>query len=705
VSGSTESFAERVEGKLEDLGLSLTMGGEPTFIPIEPEGPEWHNAAMGPEKLGYARRVSARLLRELYPGGLVMQVFGKQYPGEPLPRWVVLNMSRKDGVSMWSHPELFLLDDVEGPHDGSAARKLVASIATELDLRKYVLPCVELDGPADEPRGWVLPLDRKNDDWVSDRWPHSSEDPIVLTPGQSPIGLRLPLDALAPDRLRRALTVEETKGALHVFIPPLDFDAYHALIRVIERAAVARRCEALVLCGYRPSDADSVTFVGFAADPGVLEVNLPPSKTWVEYDQTLRAITDAARAEGLVTTRLHLNGEVQGTGGGAHVLFGGPTLDENPFFERPRLLSSMLRYWQRHPVLSYLFSGQYVGPGSQAPRADETLLGKLYELETACIGVDSTDDTEDRGLLDRTFRNLLTDGAGNMHLAELSIDKLWNFDSPTGLQGLVELRAFETMPRVEDQSLCALFIRGVVAMLAATPCTEPLLRHGPKLHDRFMLPAALDEDLQAVCTDLQRAGLPADRAWFEAIFETRFPIIGRLEIDAGDVVVRQALEPWPLMAEMAGGGQTSRMVDNSTDRLEVTLSNRDLLEGFRVLANGVSLRFFEIGESLAAGVRYKAAAGWPALHPHVPIQSPLSIDVIDRSGTRVAGATYHYWNPFGPRYDGAPKGFDEAEKRRMARWRPLPRDAGEAVSPVFPVYSEDSYYTLDLRRQAAVRGR
>lgn len=704
MSGSLEAFAEQVEAKLRGTGLKVTMGGEPTYIPEHPEGPEWSNAAMGPEKLGYARRVSARLLKELYPGGLVMQVFGKQYPGEPLPRWVVLNMFREDGVAMWGHPELFLLDDEEGPNDAVAARKLVAAIASELELREYVIPCIEEGGDVDEPRGWALPLDRSEDDWVSDRWPHSHDDPVVLVAGQSPLGLRLPLGKLPPDRLRRALTVEETDGALHVFIPPLEFESFHALIRVVERAAVARRCRGLVLCGYRPTGATGTTFVGFAADPGVLEVNLPPSNTWADYDQTLRSITAACIEEGLVTTRLHLNGGIQGTGGGAHVLFGGPTLDENPFFERPQLLSGMIRYWQRHPVLSYFFSGQYVGPGSQAPRADETLLGKLYELETACLGIDAANGKPDRGILDRTFRNLLTDSSGNMHLAELSIDKLWNFDSPTGLQGLVELRAFETMPRLEDQSLCALFVRAIVAMLAERPCTEPLARHGAKLHDRFMLPAALEEDLGRVCDDLESVGLRADRGWFDAIMESRFPVLGRLELDGGQVVVRQALEPWPLMAEMASGGPTSRMVDNSTDRIEVSLSDRDLLESFRVLVNGVSLRFFEIGGALVAGVRYKAAAGWPALHPHVPIHSPLSIEVVDRSGAVVAGAQYHYWNPHGPRYECAPRSFEEAAARRFERWRPI-AETREVRSPCAPVYSDDSYYTLDLRRQAVTKRR
>lgn len=699
MSEPLDGFAKKVESTLRREGLVLTMGGEPTFIPSEPEGAEWHNEAMGPEKLGYARRLAARLLRERYPGGLVMQVFGKQYPGEPLPRWVVSTLHRKDGVPMWRHPEAFLLDDQPGSNSGRDARKLVAAIAAELDLKQYVLPCIEKGGSADSPRGWVIPLDRDNGEWVSDVWPFSRDAPVVLAPGQSPLGFRLPLGQLDPQTLRRALTVEVTDGGLHLFVPPLDFEGFSALVRVIERAVVTRKVSELVLCGYRPATNDSIISVGFAADPGVLEVNLPAARTWQEYDETLRSITDAAASEGLITTRLHLNGQLQGTGGGSHVLFGGPSVDENPFFERPQLLGSILRYWQRHPALSYFFSGQYVGPGSQAPRADETLLSKLYELETACVGADAAAGSADRGILDRLFRNLLTDSAGNMHLAEISIDKLWNFDSPSGLQGLIELRAFETMPDVADQSLSALFVRAIVAMLAEKPTTGGLVRHGARLHDRYMLPAGLWEDLAEICDDLHAAGLTFDPEWLRPIFETRFPVIGRLSLPRGEVVVRQALEPWPLMAEMDAGGATSRMVDNSTDRLQVSLSNINALEDGHVVANGVALRFCGIGDQTVAGVRYKAAAGWPALHPHVPIQSPLRIEVLDAAGRVVACARYFYWNPEGPRYEGAPRTLDEARARRTARWRPEAASREHRSRPLPASHCEESYHTLDLRRQ------
>ncbi len=699
MSSDIDLLAAAVEARIEVQGLTVTMGGEPTFIPADPDGPEWNHDAMGPEKLGYARRLAARFLRGEYAGGLAMQVYGKQYPGEPLPRWVVLTLHRDDGVPMWRHPEILLLDDVPGSCTERDARKLMAALATELGLTQHVLPCIEEGGSAESPRGWVLPLDRENGDWVSDEWPFSRDRPVVLVDGQSPMGLRLPLGDLGDRHLRRALTVEVTDGALHVFIPPLEIDGFAPLIRVIERAAVARKASDLVLCGYRPANAPGVTAVGLAADPGVLEVNLPPARTWREYDRVLCSITEAAREEGLFTVRYHLNGQTQGTGGGAHILFGGPSVEENPFFERPELLSSIIRYWQWHPSLSYFFSGQYVGPGSQAPRADETLTAKLYELETACLGADGAEGSSDRGLLDRLFRNLLTDSAGNMHLAEISIDKLWNYDSPTGLQGLIELRAFETMPDVRLQSLTALFVRAIVAMLVDRPLAGPMVRHGASLHDRYMLPSGLWEDLGAICQDLDAAGLPFDREWLRPIFEVRFPVLGRLELEYGQVVVRQALEPWPLMAEMTPGETTSRMVDNSTDRVEVSVTDPSLLEQHEVVVNGVALKLRDVGGTLAAGVRYKAASGWPALHPHIAVQAPLRVEVLDRAGVAQASARYYFWNPDAPRYEGRPSDFAEALEGRNARWRP---DSGPSKAPRetrAPVYTDESFYTLDLRRQ------
>lgn len=693
-----DELARRVEAFFEEQGLTLTMGGEPTFIPDAPDAPEWNQEAMGSEKLGYARRLASRLLQERYPGALVMETFGKQYPGEPIPRWAVLILHRDDEVPLWSQPERLLLDGAPGPNRADDARRLIQALAAGLGLADAVMPCVERHA-AELAFGWALPLDYSEGGWVSDDWPFSESKPIVAVPGVASLGLRLPMGALAEHRLRRVLTVEVTDGGLQLFIPPLDFDAFCALLEVIESVTASMDITGLVICGYRPSEAPDVTVLGFAADPGVLEVNLPPTRAWQDYDRILRQVTSAAAEEGLRTCRYHLNGQVQGTGGGAHVLFGGPSLDENPFFQRPGLLGSIIRYWQRHPALSYFFSGQYVGPGSQAPRADETLVGKLYELEMACAGVESLEALPDRSFLDRLFRNLMTDSGGNTHRAEICVDKLWNFDSPSGLQGLIELRAFETMPEVAQQSLAALFARSILGMLANEPCVEPLIRWGPRLHDAYMLPTVLRQDLNEICEDLAAAGLSFDPNWLEPIWEQRFPVLGRLSLDGGELLLRQALEPWPLMAEIADGGTTSRVVDNSIDRIEISTTNPAVLEGRRVLVNGVALVFRELAGTRLMGVRYKSASGWPAFHPHISEQSPLDVEVVDRANQVLASGLYYCWNPDGPRYEGRPENLGEAQKRQKNRWRPSNARLGMIRTPREPVYTEESNYTLDLRLQ------
>ena len=695
---SVDELARAAEALLEKQGLTLTMGGEPTFIPDVPRAPEWNQEALGPEKLGYARRLAARLLDELYPGALVMQIYGKQYPGEPLPRWVVLTMHRDDGVPLWPQPSRLLLDADPGPSSADEARVLMEAIALELGLREHVLPCVERDAP-ELPRGWALPLDWGEAGWTADDWPYSELEPVLAVPGKSPLGLRLPFSELDERHLRRVLTVEVVDGALHVFIPPLEVGPFTELIDVIARFASAADLGGLVFCGYRPTDASELTVLGLAADPGVLEVNLPPVRSWGDYDRQLRRITDAAAREGLHTSRRHLNGQIQGTGGGAHVLFGGPTLDENPFFLRPDLLASVIRYWQRHPALSYFFSGQYVGPGSQAPRADETLMGKLYELETACLGLDSVDGLPDRGFLDRLFRNLMTDSGGNTHRAEICLDKLWNYDSPAGLQGLIELRAFETVADVGQQSFAALFVRAILSMLATEPCEGPLVRWGPRLHDAYMLPGFLWQDLGDICADLADAGLSFERDWLRPFFEQRFPVLGRFPLQGFELLVRQALEPWPLMAEIADGGTTSRIVDNSTDRIEISVADGSALDGLRVLVNGTQLSLRDLDGALVGGVRYKSASGWPAFHPHIPVQSPLHIEVVDVSNRVLASAEYYFWNPEAPIYEDWPRDAAEALSRREARWRPSTDHLGASRVPCEPEYHRESFYTLDLRRQ------
>lgn len=707
MNASPRSLAEQVDGFLDAEQIALTMGGEPTFIPPQPDTPEWTTAAMGEEKLGYARRMTAELIREVYPGALAMQVFGKWYPGEPLPRWNCMLLHRKAGEPLWPDTERLLLDDVDGCNPLAAAASLIRTVAGRLGLSEFVLPAhaPQAEDEADEAiAGWVLPLEYADGSWTSAAWPFDDVKPIRLFAGDSPVGLRLPLGDLDEDTMRTALTVEVRHGALEIFVPPLEWTGFQALIDFFRETIGDSEFRDIVFCGYAPKAAgDALLKFGLAADPGVLEVNLPPASTWAEYDSNLTHSARAAAAVGLHLDKRQLNGAIHGTGGGAHLAFGGPSEAENPFLLEPKRIASLLRYWQHHPALSYLFTGQYVGPGSQAPRVDEGPSHGLYELEVACEGLESMPHKPDGPLLDQFYRNLLTDSSGNTHRTEICFDKFCNASAPNGHWGIIELRAFETFPEIETMSCVGLFIRTILARLFKSPFDEPLRRFGPDLHDRYFLPAFLWEDVQVICRDLQAHGFDFQAAWLAPVLRFRCPPLGRLEVDGGQIDVQQAFESFPLMAEESRGASTVRVVDNSSDRLQLTLSDPTLLKSASLRVNRVEIPFEAVDGQTICGIRYKCASAYPALHPHVPIQSPLEFEWVDKaSGTTLQAARYHYWNPQGPVYEGRPTTAEAAEQRRDERWQPAPDLIGRKAQPLQPKRSPEFRYTLDLRRQLIV---
>lgn len=441
--------------------------------------------------------------------------------------------------------------------------------------------------------------------------------------------------------------------------------------------------------------------MGLAADPGVLEVNLPPALTWKEFDCWLSRCAAAAEVVDLRLTKNQLNGVVRGSGGGSHLAFGGPDLERNPFLLEPSRVTSVLRYWQHHPALSYLFTGQHVGPGSQAPRVDEGPSHGLYELEVACEGIENSNPAPDGERLDQFLRNLMTDSSGNTHRAELCFDKFHNASMANGCLGIVELRAFETYDSLKSMSVAALFVRTIMTRLFTDPLREPLKRFGPELHDRYFLPAFLWEDILEICEDLKEHGLPFDPDWLAPILEFRSPSLGSLTLpEGGEVDLRMAFESWPLMAEESLEQSTVRVVDNSTDRIQVTLSDASLLKKGFLTANGIRVPFQEVGGRMICGIRYKCASAYPALHPHVPIQSPLHLEWVDaETGKTTSAARYFYWNPDGPVYDGRPSDEDEARNRREARWKPAEDLIGRQVEVTEPKLAPEYLYTLDLRRQ------
>ncbi len=696
-----------VEAVLARAEVSLTMGGEPTFIPRDPSGAEWNVAALGPTKLGYARRFARKLIALSHPGAVILETLGKHYPGEPLPRWALLVQWRADGQPLWRQPTRLKGDLKPGSHTPRQVAAVMNHLATALGLDPArACPLCEISGTA---AGLVLPLDHDGSKWISDDWsPVFANQPIPLLAGESLAGLRLPLDQLGKNHLRRALTVELRKRSLTVFIPPLSLDAYLELIPVIEAVFTALNLKGCTLGGYAPPADPALLTIGFASDPGVVEVNLAACATWSDYAVQLLQIYAAAEKSGLQARKFHFNGRQSGTGGGAHLVFGGPESERSPFFTAPALLPSVIRYFQHHPALSYAFTGAYMGPSSQAPRIDESTFEALYELEIACAGAEQLGSPRNLPLYDLMFRDLLMDRSGNTHRAEISVDKLWNPFAGNGRLGLVEFRAFETHPQFSALALTGLFVRAILARLCAEPFREPFIRWAGVLHDRFFLPTFVWEDLESVCADLRAHGIPFDREWLRPLWEWRFPLLGRLSIPNPDggpartVVFRQALEAWPLLGETPNAGTVARTVDASMDRIEAGLDDPKLADQGLLLVNGLPCEFRAGGTRAACGIRFRSFHLNPALHPHVPVHAPLLLEWVDRTSFSVmAAARWHIWNPRNQQYTERPKDEAAAGERHAERWEPWPHSVGQTRYIPKIDFPPEGRHTLDLRRYPA----
>ncbi len=854
-----DALGRQVDNDLARMDVRLTQGGEPTFVSVDDmEGAEWNIAALGPHKRRLAGELLHRLRARFGPGGVLHYGIGKWYPGEPLPRWALDCYWRRDCEPLWLDDRLIaedaprvqtppaaalrfmtlLLEELRLPpghaieawEDPLVALKEESQLPFDLDLttakledgdeRKRLVRLLE-QGGIKQVAGYVLPLRpaprlyaAEPTLWETGPWT-TRRPRLYLLPGDSPIGLRLPLKSLPlyrgpagelaffqsdpfapqttlppslqpsdrplpasadparaswmasrlgqasgvnsaltgtmditpatwssagsagqegggdttapagaqplsplakrtsrPDLLpgrvvphdfviATALCVEVREGTLHVFLPPLPcLEDWVRLVQCVE--LTARRMEQPVrIEGYTPPNDPRLRKLSVTPDPGVIEVNVQPAADWDELSMISTGLHHDAHLTRLATEKFMLDGRHTGTGGGNHITLGGRSPADSPLLRRPDLLRSLLTYWQNHPGLSYVFSGQFIGPTSQSPRVDEARDDNLHELEIAFAEMERMAPTGlgcPPWITDRLLRHLLTDLTGNTHRAEFSIDKLYSPDGPTGRLGILEFRAFEMPPHARMSLTQMLLLRALVATFWKTPYRAPLVRWNTELHDKFMLPHFVAQDLKDVLRDLREAGYAFDDRWFDPFIEFRFPRYGTATYENVTIELRQAIEPWHVLGEEMSGSGTARYVDSSVERLQLKVSNM-VSERHWVRCNGMPVPLVPTGVrgEFVAGVRFKAWNPPSSLHPTIYPHGPLVFDLVDGWNERaLGGCTYHVAHPGGLSYDQFPVNANTAEARRFARFQARGHTPGRIPGKAV-LRDRDFPCTLDLR--------
>lgn len=543
-----------------------------------------------------------------------------------------------------------------------------------------------------------------NASFLDVHYPQRQESAAGLTRTALCVETRDPMRANGP----QAETEHGGKnGALYVFMPPLArLEDYLNLLYAVEATAEELQFK-IVIEGYPPPRDPRLKILQVTPDPGVIEVNIHPASNWNELVEHTEFLYQAAFESRLSAEKFMTDGKHTGTGGGNHFVMGGATPMDSPFLRRPELLASLILYWHNHPSLSYLFSGMFIGPTSQAPRIDEARNDQLYELEIALKEIHNNrkkyGNEMPPWLVDRTLRNILIDVTGNTHRSEFCIDKMYSPDSQTGRLGLLELRAFEMPPHAHMSIVQQLLIRALIARFWDEPYLAPVTRWGTELHDRFLLPTFIKMDFADVIEEMQNHGYDFKAEWFAPQLEFRFPVIGQIQTMGTEITLRNALEPWHVMGEENATGGTARYVDSSLERIEVRVTGLNQSR-YTITCNGkpLPLQPTGIAGEYVAGVRFKAWNPPSSLHPSIGVHAPLVFDIVDTWMIRsIGGCQYHVAHPGGLNYDTFPINAYEAESRRLSRFFRMGHTPGRitGLEPNIGLHvSQEFPFTLDLRR-------
>jgi len=672
VSGNDafDSAVRDHDAAVRDLGFDIWIGSEPTFTDRWSTLPEWTTQALGNDKMGRAEGL-VRAIHRSFPGGAILRTLGRQYPGEDEPRWSFGLYRYRNARPLWRGPPDPLAVDPQALRDanpGEVAETLTRMLAS---VGHPVGPWSQEGQPAER---IALRLgDGERLDW---------SDPRLLRP--SIHGRAIPKSGLCDD-----LAAE----GLWLFLVSTELVAGHAIARIelpafgnvltfvsvlaaVEETAGLLELPAVIVAGFPPPVDRGVEWATITPDPAVIEINMAPDGTAAEFLQRNRSIYRSAKAQGLSPFRLYYNGIVADSGGGGQITIGGPSPGSSPFFAEPRLLPRLVRYFNRHPALSFLFAHDSIGSSGQSVRPDERGGDAFRELRLELTLLDRNESLTPE-ILWRSLGPFLTDPSGNSHRAEINIEKLWNpFIPGRGQLGLVEFRAFRMQHTPERVTGLACLLRAVVAMLMRRDCEGPLLAWGEALHERFALPFYLEQDLCDVFADLDAAGLGLSERIRSVLVRDDSRDLAEVRFEACSVRFRRAAEFWPLVGDASSQEHgTSRLVDSSTQRLELMLRPmagcEDQFAGWRVRAEGVDLPFQEERDGRGVlkvfGLRYRNFAPWQGLHPTLSASEVLHLILHHADFERAYELGWYDWRPAGGPYPELPQDLENARDRRMER--------------------------------------